>query len=302
MENFSLLFISFFIGYSLKKYNVIHKNHLPIINQFIIYVSLPSQILVLIPTLKIEFSLIYPISIAYIVLLFSFIFFKILNKFKLVTDHQYLSLSIVCGLGNTSFVGLPLIEAYFGEAGMKIGVTVDQLGTFLALSLIGIPFLLIKTSGQFSYKYILKRILFFPPFITLFISIFFVYYPTPDFLYKNFYRLSLTLAPLALFSVGAQLEIKIPKKNISPMFFGLLYKLILAPTIISILFVSLLKLNGLIIKISIFEAAMAPMITAAILVSDADVEKELTSSVLAYGILLSFLSSYFWVVVINRIL
>ncbi|HAI80845.1 MAG TPA: transporter, partial [Chryseobacterium sp.] len=46
---------------------------------------------------------------------------------------------IMCaGFGNTSFVGIPVIQSLFGENGLKTVMLVDQPGSFVALSTVGI--------------------------------------------------------------------------------------------------------------------------------------------------------------------
>ena len=48
------------------------------------------------------------------------------------------ALMLAGGLANTSFVGLPMIEAFFGAPSMATGILIDQLGTYLVLSTLGI--------------------------------------------------------------------------------------------------------------------------------------------------------------------
>jgi predicted permease len=48
------------------------------------------------------------------------------------------ALTLVGGFGNTSFVGLPMIESLHGRDGMGLGLLIDQLGSYLALSTLGI--------------------------------------------------------------------------------------------------------------------------------------------------------------------
>jgi predicted permease len=54
--------------------------------------------------------------------------------------EQLGALALCCGLGNTSFVGLPLIEAIAGKEALGPAAVVDQLGSFLALFVFAIPF------------------------------------------------------------------------------------------------------------------------------------------------------------------
>jgi predicted permease len=45
---------------------------------------------------------------------------------------------MVGGLGNTSFVGLPMIESLHGRDGFGLGLLIDQLGSYLVLTTVGV--------------------------------------------------------------------------------------------------------------------------------------------------------------------
>ena len=55
-----------------------------------------------------------------------------------LTRAQVGALTLVGGFGNTSFVGLPMIEALQGREGLGLGLLIDQLGSYLALSTLGV--------------------------------------------------------------------------------------------------------------------------------------------------------------------
>ena len=48
------------------------------------------------------------------------------------------ALIMLGGLGNTSFIGLPMIESYYGTRYLPTGILIDQFGTYLVLSTVGI--------------------------------------------------------------------------------------------------------------------------------------------------------------------
>jgi predicted permease len=48
------------------------------------------------------------------------------------------ALIFTAGRANTSFVGLPMIEAFFGRHGIGLGLVIDQLGSYLVLATLGI--------------------------------------------------------------------------------------------------------------------------------------------------------------------
>ena len=74
---------------------------------------------------------------------------------------------------------------------------------------------------------------------------------------------------------------------------GLGYKLILAPlTIAGVAYI--LHLKGTVPQISIFEASMAPMITAAVIADQYQLNPKLANLMVGTGILLSFITTGIW--------
>jgi predicted permease len=67
---------------------------------------------------------------------------------------------------------------------------------------------------------------------------------------------------------------------------GLLYKLILTPAIIYLLYVVILNQNSKMIEVAIMESAMAPMITASILATHG-LKPRLSSMMIGFGIPIS---------------
>ncbi len=294
MSNFLLLFISFLGGYFVKRISTIHRSQVSLLNSFILYISLPSQIFLYIPGMKFNTEFLAPICVSWIIFILAIPFFKFMGKNQNYSNKIILCLIMVCGLGNTSFVGLPLIENYFGNEGIGIGIYVDQFGTFLALSLIGFPFLLYQSNEDISVIASIKKVILFPPFISIVIALFMKLIDvTPPFS-DVLKRLGDTLAPLALFSVGVQLSFSDLKGRGKIIILGLFYKLVLAPLIIYILFIQIFGISNLIGRVSVFEASMGPMITSTLLVSEKNIEGELASVLLAIGIISSFLTSYIW--------
>ena len=81
---------------------------------------------------------------------------------------------------------------------------------------------------------------------------------------------------------------------LKPLAAGLGYKLLLGPALIYLLYVTLLGSTGAITQVTIFEAAMAPMITAGIIAIDHDLDPPLVGMMVGIGIPLSFVTLHFW--------
>jgi predicted permease len=211
------------------------------------------------------------------------------------------ALIVVAGLGNTSFVGLPMIEAYFGKEYLGIGIIADQLGSFMVLSTLGIFVATYYSSGTVSPRQMVRKVFMFPPFQALILALVLRPVHFPDWTVTILEKLGGTLTPLALVSVGFQLQFGGMKAIARPLTAGLAFKLLLGPAIIYLLYITLLGVTGTVIEVTVFESAMAPMITAGIIAIDHDLRPQLVGMLVGIGIPLSFVSLHFWHMFLVRI-
>ena len=180
---------------------------------------------------------------------------------------------------------------------------VDQPGSFVALSTLGIIFANFYSGEKSSILNIAKKIFKFPPFLAFFAALLFNVFSIQisTEIDDVFLKLGSTTVPLALVSVGSQLKWQKLDEESKPLFWGLLFKLILFPALIFVLYFIILKQRGEIIEISFLESAMAPMITAAIIASTHKLEPKLCNLMIGVGIPLSFLTLIFWYFVLKFI-
>jgi predicted permease len=69
------------------------------------------------------------------------------------------------GLANTAFIGLPMIETFYGAEYLGLGILVDQAGSYFVLSTLGILVASIYSSGPaLNIKTVIRRIVLFVPF------------------------------------------------------------------------------------------------------------------------------------------
>lgn len=296
MGNIVLIFVFLIAGWLAKRFKLLNNQSAIFMNKIVIFVSLPALTLYHIPQIEIDSSLIYPIITPWIGILFSFILFgtlgKVLGWSRAITG----AVILMAGFGNTSFIGIPVIQALYGESGIKTVVMVDQPGSFVALSTAGLAIAGMYSEGKSTIKSIVLKIVKFPPFTAFVIGwiINLTNSALPTNLNQVIYYLSLSVVPLALISVGIQLEFKRKIAFKLQLILGLFYKLILTPLIIMILFAVVLNQRGEVIEISILEAAMAPMITAGIVASSYGLSPKFSSMMLAYGIPISFITLAIW--------
>jgi len=294
MHNLWVLILCFSIGWILRITKRITENSHRTINAFILHISLPAQILLFVPKISFSSEILLPAGMAWIVFLFTFGVLFITSKIFSLNSKTFGCLLLTAGLGNTSFLGLPMIEAFWGKEFNLVGILCDQPGTFLVLSVLGIPLALHKSSTATNPILLFKKVLTFPPFIAFVIAILLSQISFPSQAISALQRLGDTLAPLALFSVGFQFQLSGIRKMKRELLLGLAVKMVLAPVFIFLLYVVLFKNTSMYSKISIFEAAMPPMITGGIVAIENDLAPELASAMIAIGVLVSVVSLPIW--------
>lgn len=294
MSNIILLIVCFLAGMGLRRTGRFPESTPAALNGFIIHVSLPALALLHIHRLTLDVSLLFTAGMAWCLFGAGYLFFKLTGRLAGLDTQSIGALMLVGGLGNTSFVGLPMIEAYYGKEYLGIGLIADQLGSFLVLSTLGILTATIYSSGHTSPREIIRKVVLFPPFQALLLAFLLKPLPFPEWLTSVLQKLGDTLTPLALASVGFQLRFGQIKQELKGLSLGLLYKLALGPAILYLVYVVMLGGSGKAMQVTLFEAAMAPMITAGIIAVDHRLNPSLVTLMLGIGIPLSFLSLPLW--------
>ncbi|MFT5451963.1 MAG: putative permease, partial [Enterobacterales bacterium] len=137
------------------------------LNNFIIRFALPAVILISIPKLEIDITILLPILTPWALLLFNlFVIITISHYFKWSREVKG-ALLMVATLGNTSYLGFPLVNAFWGAEAMPFAVIYDQIGNFFLLAIYGAIVLSIYGSEKTNAQNIIKSIVSFPPFIAL---------------------------------------------------------------------------------------------------------------------------------------
>ena len=291
MENFILILLAITVGYFINRLNIFSKEAPAILNQFVIYISLPAMIILQVPKLTFSMDTLIPIIVAWGVMGISAIlvllFARIFSFSKEITG----SLMLVAILTNSSFMGIPIINAYMGESSLAYILVYDQLGTFIALATYGTFIASYYSSkSQISFKIITLKVLTFPPFLSLVLALLLMGVEFHPVLSKVLSSFANTIVPIALVAVGLQLQFKLPKEDLKPFSVALFIKLIIAP-IIAIVICKIFNWNNQAAMVSIMEAAMAPMITAGAIASMAGLAPRLSSAIVGYGILISFITT-----------
>ena len=296
MYNFIIIFFFLTLGLILQHVKGFPVSIYKFLNKVVIYFCLPAIALYYIPKIEISKDLLFPIGAAWIAFGGSYLIFTFLGK-KFGWSRKLIGcLIITAGLGNTSFLGYPIIEALYGADGLKTAILVDQPGSFVILSTFAILVAAVYSRGKPNSSQIVKKIVFFPPFIAFIVAcgMNFLKYDFNGYLQFFFQKSGSLMTPLAMSSVGLQLQFDKKSQHWRFLGLGLLYKLVVTPAFIYLLYVVILQQHSKAIEVTILESAMAPMITASILASSYGLKPKLSSMMIGYGIPLSFITLTFW--------
>ncbi len=296
MSNIILLLFCLAAGIGLRALKRVPADAHQTINAFVINISLPALALLQIPNVDLSDRLLVPISMPWLM------FAGVATTMWLVCTRSGLSrnttgaLILTAGLANTSFMGVPMIEAFYGQSYMAIGLLIDQLGTYLVLSTLGLAMACYCSRGTASTSEIMWRIATFPPLLALLFAVALaaMHVEYPPMVASLLQRLASTLAPLALVSVGIQLRLGALRGKISELGLGLGMKLVAAPLVLALLYLWLLGNSGDLTRVTLFESAMGPQIGGAIVATQYGLDPPLVTLMVGIGTLMAFLSLPVW--------
>ena len=295
MSNFILIIFCLAAGIISRRFNWVAKDGYKALNAWVLYFGLPAISFNYLPKLSWDNALLFTMLGPVLVLTGSLIFFYILEKVTNISKRTSHTLMLIAGLSNTSFVGFPLITAYFGTKALPIGIVSDQM-TFFLLSTVGVVVAMkgsLKKKNNVDIRFILKRVFTFPPLIGALLALTVGRLVDLSSLDDFFKILGSTVSPIALFSIGLQLHFGIVKSEIPNITYALVYKLILAPAIV-VLVALMLGLKGEIVQVSIFEMAMPSLVATSIILSQFKLNSKVGNSVIGMSIPLGLLSTYLW--------
>ncbi|MFT3701855.1 MAG: AEC family transporter [Agriterribacter sp.] len=293
MANFILIGLCILAGYLLQRFTNLSPDAYKGVNAWIINLALPAVSFKYLPHIQWTTALLLPALMPLLIWFCAWLYIKAYANRNNLDKATTAGLRLTTGLCNTSFVGFPLITAYFGAQHLSIGVICDQV-TFMLLSTAGI-LVALRASGNEtpSLKTITKKVIAFPPFIACIAALVLPVLVDLSPLDEVFEKLASTIGPLALFSIGLQIKFDGWQKELKPLGFALLFKLIVAPVLIlSVVLLTELKNN--IAQISIFESAMPPFLTSGIIATQYQLNPKLSNLIIGIGILLSFITTAIW--------
>lgn len=289
------------LGVLLRRMNRLPEGADRTISGVVIQLSAPAVCFLAARNMPISAEMLLPASMAWVIFAGGFAFFGLAQRVFGFSRETFGCLMLTAALSNVVFIGLPMIEAFFGHELVYVAFLCDSPGTSLVLALPGVLLAThlspLERTGNGAAARVwqsLRRVFAFPPFQALLLGLALRDAALPDWLLKGLTHIGMTLVPLSLFSVGLGLALRPPKGAGRPLALGLAYKLLLAPLLMLGVAAWGFGNTGPVAQVAVFEAAMPPMVLGGILATDNGLDPKLASLLVSVGTPLSFLTLPLW--------
>jgi len=265
-----------------------------VLNRVVIMLCLPALIFIHVPTLEPTLDLLPLVIVPWALLAVSAALVWLLARRMALRRESVAVLLLLLPLGNTSFLGFPLIEALLGAGFVRYAVVYDQFGSFLIVCTHALFVLAWFGTGQRpSLLAMARRMIGFPPFLALIAALLLGNAWFPEWLMTLARSFADMLLPLVTLAIGMSLRLRLVPAYRRPLIIGLVSKLLLLPAV-AVALLLWLDARPDIARVATLEAAMPPMITAAALLSAARLAPQLAAALVAWGIMLSALTVPLW--------
>ncbi|MEL3954347.1 AEC family transporter [Stenotrophomonas bentonitica] len=299
-DAFALILTMLGLGMAFSRLRALPENTADVLNRIVLYVCLPAAVLIYVPRLHLDTSLIGLVATPWLLMLCTLALVSLATRAFGFARDVHAVLLICVALANSSFIGYPMVRALLGDHALPYAVVYDQFGTFVLLSTFGL-YVIARYSGDTppTAAQILLRIAKFPPLWALLFALTLMPEQPPGWIGTGLKQLADAMLPLVMLAVGFSIQLRLPLDELKPLGIGLLLKLLVMPTLalpISWAF----GLHGTMLQANVLESAMPTMITAAALAMSHRLAPRLAAALVGYGILLSLVTLPAWVWVLQR--
>jgi predicted permease len=269
---------------------------------WVLNVALPALALRVMHEVRFPGSILAVVAVPYLLFAVTCVLYLVLARPLRLSRESVAALVATTACANTSFVGIPMVTAFFGAGQVPIAVLVDQLGSFVLLSTVVAT--LVATAGEdggrVTPREIGWRMVTAPPLLALLAGLALRPVGYPSWLTEVLTQLGNTLSPLALFAIGLQLEVRAVGRWRRELTVGLAVKLLVAPALIVGGYALFGSLDDRAIQVALFEATMPPMVAGALMAARRDLATPLPSLLVGLGVPLSILTCAGWSFVLHR--
>jgi predicted permease len=207
MSTFLTLMLCLLAGVMLRRCGRLPADAHRVVNAIIVFISLPALTLRHFHELPLRPAQLLPVLLPWLLLALAALLLWGAGRTLRLPLRGAGALALVAGLGNLSFVALPMMGSLHARCRIGFSLPIDQLGSYVALSTAGvITASMCLSDGESTPGIVLRKVASFPPFVALVLALLLGPVAFPPALDTALSHIGDTLALLALLSVGLQLR------------------------------------------------------------------------------------------------
>lgn len=260
---------------------------------YVVKFALPVLVFSKISRMKINSSMLTPVVIAWSVMMACVVVILFMARRNSWSSSTTGALLMVGVLGNTSFLGLGMVEGLLGSDHVTAAVAYDQLGTFLGLSVYGSFIVSRFGGGNFSLASVGHRLIRFIPFLALLASVPGRWLNIPDGVYELFDVIGKTVGPVAMGALGLRFSLRVNRDVLRPALTGLIVKMVAIPAVLVGIAMIAGQMDVVTWQSSIIQASMPPMVTAGVVAVGAGLDEDVVAFMVGIGTLFGFVTPVF---------
>lgn len=281
---------AFFAGWSIKSLVRVPSGLLRVGDRWVLDVALPILVVSKMSRISIDSTLGVPVVAAWTVMGICVVVVTVSGRRWAWSERTVGALLLVGVLGNTSFLGLGLVEGLLGADHLAPALAYDQLGTFLALATYGSFVSSRFGAGEWNWRSVATRLIRFMPFVALVVSVPLRSVDVSDQVYAWADQVGRTVAPVAMCLLGLRFTLRVDRRVLVPAGVGLVVKMLIAPTVVFCAAIVAGDAGSVPWSASVLQAAMPPMVTAGVVAIGAGLDEDVVAFMVGVGTLASLVS------------
>lgn len=280
-----LILLMLALGQLAQRLQAVPEGTAEVLHRFVLLICLPALVLVQLRGLQFDRQTLLLALLPWVWVGVSVVLILWLSRWADWSREVRGCLLLTIPLGNTAFLGYPMIEGLLGHAALRHAVVYDQLGSFLILSIYAVSVASVYRAGtRPPVPELVRKVLTYPAFLALVIGLLPI--PWPGVALAVLQRIADCLVPLVLFAIGLQLKFRLPAGQGSALGFALLLKLG-GGAALALLVCALAVAPADVRDVAVLQAAMPVMVTAAALAIEARLAPDLAAAQVGIGVVLA---------------
>lgn len=283
-----------YVGYYFRKIKICTDEWVHALNQFVYYVSLPAVIGVSFWEINLNDALLWSIigANALMVSVYALLLFWGLELFAWKKGNLKAAAFLVGMVGNTVYMGFPLLADAFGQARLPYGIAAATTHLVLGLifSLLAVQYWVLKSKRLEAYVLEFIKNPFFAALAAgLFLSWINFQGPVAEAIQKPIYMLGATASPVALFALGGFLHGKLLRHQVGRAALFSAIKLLFFPALVWLVAI-LANLPRDFAAMSVLVAGMPSAVTAFVIAEKYHLDDELVANTILLSTAVSVLT------------